>query len=141
VRSSTYRPGRLVVTSLPVPRYEQLAFAQGHGGTRALCYSSSHVLSVRTCQRAVCKALCLAASVSCIATGAVRIVPCHQKDSDVVKMRDIGRLRADSACRNAAGILVVYDMTDRASFDRAIRWLTELPSTMPADTVLVLVGT
>lgn len=45
------------------------------------------------------------------------------------------------ACRNAAGILVVYDMTDRASFDRAIRWLTELPSTMPADTVLVLVGT
>lgn len=31
-------------------------------------------------------------------------------------------------------------MTDRASFDRAIRWLTELPSTMPADTVLVLVG-
>ena len=31
-------------------------------------------------------------------------------------------------------------MTDRASFARAIRSLTELPSTMPADTVLVLVG-
>lgn len=43
-------------------------------------------------------------------------------------------------CRNAAGILVVYDMTERASFERAIRWLTELPSTMPADTVLILVG-
>lgn len=42
--------------------------------------------------------------------------------------------------RNAAGILVVYDMTERASFERAIRWLTELPSTMPADTVLILVA-
>lgn len=46
----------------------------------------------------------------------------------------------DCWCRNAAGILVVYDMTERASFERAIRWLTELPSTMPADTVLILVG-
>eukprot|EP01025_Chloroclados_australasicus_P030744 TRINITY_DN30921_c0_g1_i8.p1 TRINITY_DN30921_c0_g1~~TRINITY_DN30921_c0_g1_i8.p1 ORF type:complete len:275 (+),score=16.91 TRINITY_DN30921_c0_g1_i8:122-826(+) len=42
--------------------------------------------------------------------------------------------------RNAAAILVVYDMTDRSSFERAERWLVELPSTMPADAVLVLVA-
>jgi hypothetical protein len=43
-------------------------------------------------------------------------------------------------CRNAAGILIVYDMTDRASFERALRWLNELPNTMPSDAVLLLVG-
>jgi Ras family len=42
--------------------------------------------------------------------------------------------------RNAAGILVVYDITDRTSFERAVRWLDELPNTMPSDAVLVLVG-
>ena len=43
-------------------------------------------------------------------------------------------------CRNAAGILVVYDITDRTSFERATRWLDELPNTMPSEAVLVLVG-
>ena len=46
-----------------------------------------------------------------------------------------------SACRNAAGILVVYDITDRNSFERALRWLDELPNTMPSDAILILVGT
>lgn len=71
----------------------------------------------------------------------VHSVPGHDQEIFVVSLRGCGLPEGRTgACRNAAGILVVYDMTDRASFDRAIRWLTELPSTMPADTVLVLVG-
>ena len=49
-------------------------------------------------------------------------------------------LDACCSCRNAAGILIVYDMTDRSSFERALRWLDELPNTMPSDAVLILVG-
>jgi hypothetical protein len=141
VRLSTYPPGNMVVTSLPVTRCERLAFLQGHSGARALCNSSSHVLSVRTRQRAVCKARCPSESVShTMHRYRCRTVSMSPQLHNFVYFMGLGRVRADSECRNAAGILVVYDMTDRASFDRAIRWLTELPSTMPADTVLVLVG-
>ena len=43
-------------------------------------------------------------------------------------------------CRNAAGVLLVYDVTRRASFDKVLHYLEELKEHGPTGLIIMLIG-